>query len=176
MAGKPKKRYISEIGVAPKNNKPAMNAAASSAALPRSSQTTPSSKSHKKKKAETPEKSTPSLTQTESGNAEQTQLSPSPSPSSKRKNLSPGVRLVKGRIYDSDKGKSCHQVRENLLVNIFCTLGGSGTGETSKEREENEQEGKSVATVGNFFYCVLLVFYCVIFPSISSPTKKRKNF
>lgn len=136
MAGKPKKRFISEIGVAPKNNKPAMNAAASSAALPRSSQSTPSSKSHKKKKkkAETPEKSTPSLTQTESGNAEQTQLSPSPSPSSKRKNLSPGVRLVKGRIYDSDKGKSCHQVRENLLVNIFCTLG--GTGETKGKRRE----------------------------------------
>ncbi|KAI8528706.1 hypothetical protein RHMOL_Rhmol12G0168500 [Rhododendron molle] len=118
MAGKPKKRYIfvSEVGVAPKNNKPAMNAAASPAALPRSSQTTPSSKSHKKKKkAETPEKSTPSLTQTESGNAEQTQLSPSPSPSSKRKNLSPGVRLVNGRIYDSDKGKTCHQCRQKTL-------------------------------------------------------------
>ncbi|XP_058193749.1 uncharacterized protein LOC131310632 isoform X2 [Rhododendron vialii] len=120
MAGKPKKRYISEVGVAPKNNKPAMNAAASPAALPHASQTTPSSKSHKKKKkkkkkAETPEKSTPSLTQTESGNAEQTQLSPSPSPSSKRKNLSPGVRLVNGRIYDSDKGKTCHQCRQKTL-------------------------------------------------------------
>ncbi|KAG5522620.1 hypothetical protein RHGRI_034690 [Rhododendron griersonianum] len=160
MAGKPKKRYISEIGVAPKNNKPAMNAAASPAALPHASQTTPSSKSHKKKKkAETPEKSTPSLTQTESGNAEQTQLSPSPSPSSKRKNLSPGVRLVNGRIYDSDKGKTCHQCRQKTL-DFAVSCENRSENKQYMERKQKKWLQWAVGNVPNAGASVIAVFAC----------------
>ncbi|KAH7858537.1 hypothetical protein Vadar_025094 [Vaccinium darrowii] len=97
--------------------------AASEPTLPTASPNTPptikqnkikakTTKTHKKKKIKTeaPETNTPSSsTQTGSCNAGKRQLRlPS-------KNKSPGVRLINGRIYDSDKGKTCHQCRQKTL-------------------------------------------------------------
>ncbi|XVF12330.1 hypothetical protein REPUB_Repub08aG0107200 [Reevesia pubescens] len=69
----------------------------------------PSSSSKKKKKKSSNTK-TKATSPTDSACSTDPQLSPKP-----RRNKSPGVRVVHGRIYDSHNGKTCHQCRQKTV-------------------------------------------------------------
>ncbi|XP_021292531.1 uncharacterized protein LOC110422844 isoform X2 [Herrania umbratica] len=70
------------------------------------------SSSKKKKK----QKSSNSKARTKTARTTDSWSSTHPQHSSKRRrNKSPGVRLVHGRIYDSENGKTCHQCRQKTM-------------------------------------------------------------
>ncbi|KAA8542680.1 hypothetical protein F0562_023821 [Nyssa sinensis] len=87
-----------------------------------SKHTLSASQNHKnidKKKTKERKKKQSSI-RTESVDTQQKQLSPPCSSPSKR-NKSVEVRLMHGRIYDSEKGKTCHQCRQKTMdVTALC--------------------------------------------------------
>ncbi|KAK6261297.1 hypothetical protein QUC31_007113 [Theobroma cacao] len=69
-----------------------------------------SSKKKKKQQSSNSKPRTKTARTTDSGSSTHPQHSPKG-----RRNKSPGVRLVHGRIYDSENGKTCHQCRQKTM-------------------------------------------------------------
>ncbi|XVF09652.1 hypothetical protein REPUB_Repub07fG0112900 [Reevesia pubescens] len=84
-------------------------------ALSPSSSSLSKEKRKKKKKSTNAKAKTKTETKTTRSTESASLTDPQFSPKRRRRNNSPGVRVVHGRIYDSQNGKTCHQCRQKTV-------------------------------------------------------------